>query len=136
MGKLWFSNSNSNTAPHMGFFSETEMEIPNFQDVILRNRENLLKRFVQVKDEMGTKRVMSRSNSYDSNLILLNPQNDVGNETIPVVENQQAITGELFDQESSNLTNNLNEETKDRDQSDTEGLRVEKKLKTISRKNL
>ena len=59
MGKLWFSNSTSNTAPHMGFFSETEMEIPNFQDVILRNRENLLKRFVQVIDEMGTKRVES-----------------------------------------------------------------------------
>jgi len=78
----------------------------------------------------------SRSNSYDSNLILLNPQNYVGNEIIPVVENQQAITEELFDQESSNLTNNLNEETKDRDQSDREGLRVKKKLKTITHKNL
>ena len=78
----------------------------------------------------------SRSNSYDSNLILLNPQNYMGNEIIPVVENQQAITEELFDQESSNLTNNLNEETKDRDQSDREGLRIKKKLKTITRKNL
>jgi len=78
----------------------------------------------------------SRSNSYDSNLILLNPQNYMGNEIIPVVENQQAITEELFDQESSNLTNNLNEETKDRDQSDREGLCIKKKLKTITRKNL